>query len=241
MVSVCLATFNGASYISEQVHSILSQLQADDELVISDDGSTDNTVSIINQIGDDRIKVYPGNKFSDPIKNFQHALSKASGDIIFLSDQDDVWLKDKYQTFLALLKDTDLVVSDAVVTDEKLNTINPSFFQLMHAGPGILKNIFKSTYYGSCMAFNKKILKYAIPFPPTKEIGHDLWLGLVAEIVGKTYFCSTPLIFYRRHDRAFTVTGIGKSNRSIYQKTKGRLIMIFYIAKFFAKYKLKLL
>jgi glycosyltransferase involved in cell wall biosynthesis len=240
MVSVCMATFNGASFISKQVHSILSQIKPEDELIISDDSSTDATIDVIREIDDPRIKLFTNNRFFNPIKNFQFALSKAKGDIIFLSDQDDIWLERKYTLMVDELKKVDMVVSDAIVTDENLNAIHPSFFKLINSGGGIIKNVFRSTYYGSCMAFRRSVLNYAIPFPPTKEIGHDLWLGVVSEIVGKSYFCPVPLILYRRHNNAFTVTGIGKSDRSLFQKTKGRLIMIFYIVKFLIKYKFKL-
>ena len=91
MVSVCMATYNGEKYIKEQIDSILSEIKENDEIVISDDNSTDCTVEIIKSYNDDRIKLYHSNARNFK-KNFENARNKAKGDIIFLSDQDDVWI-----------------------------------------------------------------------------------------------------------------------------------------------------
>ena len=90
MISVCMATYNGEKYIEEQLKSILSQLGENDEVIVSDDSSTDNTLAIVESFNDVRIKIFPNNKFHSPIFNFENALKQATGDYIFLSDQDDV-------------------------------------------------------------------------------------------------------------------------------------------------------
>ena len=234
-VSVCLASYNGEKYISVQIDSILSQLKPNDELIISDDGSTDRTLEIISAIKDPRIKVFSGNTFRDPIRNFQNTLSKAKGNYIFLSDQDDIWMPDKYEKMLTELKHFDLVISDSKIVDEDLNVIEDSFFSYFNSGPGIIKNLIKSSYYGSCMAFSKEILKKALPFPDTKEIGHDLWIGLVAEMTGSISFMKQQLILYRRHTSAFTPVEVGKSKRTKKQMLRGRIIMIKEILKFTIK------
>jgi glycosyltransferase involved in cell wall biosynthesis len=236
MVSVCLASYNGEKYIHEQITSILSQLAANDELVISDDNSSDATIAIITAIGDPRIKLFHNQNPAGPIKNFQHALYQAKGDYIFLADQDDVWLEEKYTHLLELLKTYDLVLSDSIVVDEHKNVISQSFYKLHGSAPGILHNVTKSAYFGSCMAFRRNILKYALPFPPTNEIGHDLWLGLVAEITGKVYFTDKPLILYRRHASTVTSVGMSKSKRSLMTKIVGRLTMLKYLCKFYINY-----
>lgn len=95
MISVCVATYNGEKYLQEQLDSILIQLAPDDELIISDDFSTDKTRSILDSYrADPRIKLLEGPQ-KGIIKNFEHAINQASGDLIFLADQDDVWLPDK--------------------------------------------------------------------------------------------------------------------------------------------------
>jgi glycosyltransferase involved in cell wall biosynthesis len=238
-VSVCMATFNGAQYIAEQINSILSQLGSNDELIVSDDSSTDNTIEILKSIDDHRLLIYLNNRFRDPIKNFQNALKYATGDVIFLSDQDDVWMDGKYTIMSQLLKQYDLIVSDSKVVDENLNLLSPSFFTFFGSGKGLLKNIIRSSYYGSCMAFKKTVLDAALPFPDTKEIGHDLWIGLVAELTGKVLFYDKPLLLYRRHSSAFTVTGMGKSKRSLVTMLKGRIIMFKELSKFIINQKLK--
>ncbi len=239
MVSVCMATYNGATYIHQQITSILSQFHDEDELIISDDSSTDGTLACIKSINDRRICLYANNYFRDPIKNFQNALSYAKGDIIYLSDQDDIWLPDKYEETNALLQEHDLVISDSIITDENLKPLNQSFFAYMKSGKGLLKNVFRSTYYGSCMAFKRTLLETALPFPDTKEIGHDLWIGLVAEMTGTVFFYQKPLILYRRHSSSFTSTGVAKSKRTLTQQIKGRVIMMTEIIKFYLNYKLK--
>ena len=238
MVSVCLASYNGEKFILEQINSILIQLQDKDELIISDDSSTDNTIAIINSIQDPRIKLLANNKFRDPIQNFQHALKFANGKFIFLSDQDDVWIEGKYVQLLQLLNKYNLVISDSKIVDENLDVLHPSFFKYFNSGKGIVKNMMKSCYYGSCMAFRRNVLEAALPFPDTKEIGHDLWIGLVAEMIGAVYFYPKPLLLYRRHDTAFTPVNVGKSTRTTYQMLHGRVIMLKEVVKFYLKYKL---
>ncbi|PWV53544.1 glycosyltransferase family 2 protein [Chitinophaga sp. S165] len=237
MISVCMATYNGELFIREQINSILPQLGQGDELIISDDGSTDSTVEIIKGIEDSRIKLLHGN-FRNVIKNFGNALSNVSGDFVFLADQDDIWEEKKVERSLEILKEYDLVVSDSVIVDEHLQLLYPSFFDFYGSGKGMLKNVLKSTYFGSCMAFRRSLLQQSLPFPDTREIGHDLWIGLVGEMTGKVCFLKEPLIKYRRHNTAFTSAGTGKSNRRLYVKLKGRVIMAWEITKFYLNYKL---
>lgn len=233
-----MATYNGEEFVFEQIKSILIQLSPNDELIISDDSSMDNTVKIIQSVKDHRVKLLTNNKFRDPIKNFQHTLNFAAGKYIFLSDQDDVWLDGKYNEMVHLLERYDLVISDSIIVNEQLNVLYPSFFTYFNSGKGILKNMIKSSYYGSCMAFRREILNAALPFPDTKEIGHDLWIGLVAEMLGTVYFYPKPLLLYRRHSAAFTPVNVGKSKRTKYQMLVGRLVMAKELLKFYIKYRL---
>ena len=113
MISVCIATYNGEKYIMDQVSSILPQLSEEDEIIVSDDGSSDKTLEILDSFSDSRIKVFTHIKEANPFfkgaksiyatSNFENALSKCNGDIIFLSDQDDVWYPDKVKTCLDLM------------------------------------------------------------------------------------------------------------------------------------------
>ena len=239
MVSVCIATYNGEKYIREQLQSILSQIGAEDEVIVSDDGSTDDTLTIVKELDDKRVKILRNEGMRGFSGNFINALRQAQGEYVFLSDQDDVWLPNKYKKVLPLLEEYDLIVTNSKVTDENLNVLSPSFFSYYNSGKGILKNILCNTYYGSCMAFKRKVFEWALPFPKTKEIGYDVWLGLVAEMAGKVFFLEEPLLLYRRHATATTSTDnlLKRSNRTLYQKIKGRFIMLWHVVLFYIKHK----
>ncbi len=229
-----MATYNGEKFLEDQLSSILVQLEPEDELIISDDSSSDRTVEIIQRFSDDRIRFLGSFNFRNPIKNFENALKSAKGNCVFLADQDDIWLNEKYPQMVELLKQYDLVISDSMIVDEDLALLNPSFFKYFGSGKGIIKNIVRSSYYGNCMAFRKKVLDAALPFPDTKEIGHDLWIGLVAEITGSVYFYEKPLVLYRRHKNTFTTSSTTqKRSRTFSKMLIGRLIMLKEITKFY--------
>lgn len=197
--SIVMATYNGEKYIKEQIDSILKNMNSDDELIISDDGSTDKTREIINSFKDDRIKLIDGPKKGIK-KNFENGINNATGEIIFLSDQDDIWMENKIAKVLEAFEkeDATLVIHDAEIVDENLDIIEESFFKYRNSGKGIIKNIWKNTYIGCCMAFKKEIKSVILPIPDNIEM-HDQWIGINNEKNGKTYFLEEKLIKYRRH------------------------------------------
>lgn len=204
-ISIALATYNGEKYITEQLESILPQLAPEDEIIISDDGSTDRTLEIIAGFCSPQIHVYK-NAGKGVINNFENAIRHTAGDIIFLCDQDDVWHADKVTIIKKYftLTNARLIVSDAYVTDESLNIIEASFFKLMNSGSGFAKNFIKNTFLGCCMAFRKELKQIVLPFPDKIPM-HDSWLGLLAELNGKVLFIPEKLIYYRRHGNNATV------------------------------------
>lgn len=205
-VSVAMATYNGEKYIDQQIESILKQLNENDELVISDDNSKDKTIEIINSFvdKDSRVKVY-FNKKKGVISNFENAISLSTKDIIFLCDQDDVWLDNKVQTIknYFLEEKLTLVVSDAKVVDTNLNVINDSFYKMLKSRKGIVKNIAKNTYIGSAMAFRSELKERILPIPNNVPM-HDAWIGIIAEKYGHVKFIPEKLFLYRRHDSVAT-------------------------------------
>jgi len=226
MVSVCLATFNGEKYILEQIESIRNQLNPSDELIISDDGSTDRTIEIIKNIHDQRIKIYHNNGEKGYTNNFQNAIKQSSGDFIFLSDQDDVWNKDKIIVMLDYLTKYDFVTSDALFVDSDLNSLNQTFFNLRGGRSGFLRNLYISQYLGACMAFKRELLKKLLPFPSIDELcPHDLWISLIAEFYFKVKVINKPLIMYRRHSNNVSTGGIGSKN-SLFRKIRFRMYCI---------------
>ncbi|MCT7635635.1 glycosyltransferase family 2 protein [Aliarcobacter butzleri] len=224
-ISVCMATYNGEKYIKEQLDSILSQIDENDEIIITDDISNDKTVQIIKSFEDNRIKIYVNKEKLGATANFNESLSKASGDVIFLSDQDDIWLNNKVSICLKNLEIYDLIVTNCKVADENLNISHNSYFNLVHSGKGLVKNLYKSTYLGCCLAFNRNILNAILPIPNNLMMYHDWWIGFVAEQKFKVYFERKPLLLYRRHGNTTSST-VGKSKNSLFFKIKSRLQLL---------------
>ena len=211
MISVCMATYNGEKYILEQIQSILPQLGENDELIISDDMSSDVTVSIIQAVDDERVKLFFHKTDRGFVKNFENALSKATGDVIFLSDQDDIWMPNKVQRTLEALKKFDFVVSDCITINEECETISNSRVKDYNIKTGFWRLMIKTRYLGCCMAFNRCVLDSALPFPQSAYLmEHDLWLAAVGECYFKTAIISEPLIKYRRHGNNVSSGGEGK-------------------------------
>lgn len=203
-----MATFDGARYIRRQIETILPQLGAEDELVVSDDGSRDDTVAIVRSFGDPRVRVLEDNPVRGPLRNFEHALRHARGDLIVLADQDDVWLPGKLDEVRSRCRAEPsrpfLLVLDAEIVDEDEQLLEPSVQARLKAGPGLLRNLWANRYLGCCMAFSRDLLDDALPFPPGVDM-HDIWLGQLCERVGTTRFVPVVTMRYRRH--AETVTG----------------------------------
>lgn len=224
---MCVATFNGAKYIRQQLESILSS-ECISEVLVSDDGSTDGTQEIVRSFSDARISLMSGPQCG-VIKNFEKLLMKAKGDYIFLSDQDDVWFDDKVGTMIKALEGVDLVVCDCEVVSADLKIISPSFFDIRKSGGGVLYNLWRNSYLGCCMAFNRRLLTHALPFPKNIPM-HDWWLGLIAEVHGKTVFIDTPLMSYRRHGENISSTA-EKSNASLWTRLKWRTYLLAHLLK----------
>ena len=209
MISVCIATYNGERFIREQIESIVCQLSPTDEIVVSDDGSTDNTLDIVKAIGDKRIRIIEGSRKHSPTLNFECALKAAKGDYIFLADQDDVWKPNKVEVCMKWLQKYYCVVSDAEVTDSSLNTLFPSLYRLLGVIQGKLYNtLWKNGYTGCCMAFRRDVLEASLPFPKNIPM-HDIWIGNVAAYKYNVKFISDKLIFFRRHKDTISCNGKG--------------------------------
>ena len=227
MISVCIATYNGEKYIKEEIESILPQLGCEDEIIVSDDGSTDTTLEIIRGFNDPRIKIVSHNKekalykFDYTTHNFENALSYAKGDYIFLADQDDVWLPDKVNVTLEALRNNDIAISDCVVVDKNLKEIKPSRFTKSRPSVKISNNILSCNNHGCCMAFRRCVLNTVLPFPKA-GVAHDLWIAVYGAIFHNVEFIDKPLILFRRHDGNVSES-MGKSTASLSYKLSYRL------------------
>ena len=201
-ISVCMPTYNGARYIKEQLDSIVAQLEDNDEVIVVDDGSRDGTRSILEGFAqrDDRIRVIMNTKNVGVVGAVEIAVANASREIIFLSDQDDIWLAGKVERALSKL-DQDGIV--AVLSNSEIFVDNKSTGTLFF-GSGyqprfsIGAQLYKNDFIGCCMCFKKSILSTALPFPKRISM-HDWWLGVNALAAGGVVFDEEPSILYRRH------------------------------------------
>lgn len=194
-----MAVYNGAKYLRPQLSSILDQLSVTDELIIVDDCSTDATRQVLERLEDSRVSVLRHASNRGPVKAFEKALQAARGEIIFFSDQDDVWLPGKVDRTLEVFSQTPAlaVVTDARVVEEEGKPIIDSYFAWRKSGPGLMKNFYRNSFIGCCMAFRQECKSFLLPFPPL--VMHDVWAGLTCEMAGDTHFLPQQLVVYRRH------------------------------------------
>lgn len=231
MISVCMASYNGAQYIKKQISSILKQLGENDELIISDDGSNDGTIEVINSFNDKRIVLlnhtrnenirkttYPHYLVSS---NYENALLHSSGDLIFLADQDDIWIDNKIETTISYLESYSMVMSDCFVINENDQIVSDSFLNSIALPRGLFRNVSRPIYHGCCMAFRREILSLALPFPK-KMILHDTWIGILAENFGDVKYIEDKLVMYRRHLKNSSFSE-GKSKNTIFFRIRYRI------------------
>lgn len=227
MISVCMATYNGGKYLKEQVDSILCQLSEQDELIVSDDKSSDNTLSVLRSFADDRIKIFEG-PCCGLTYNFENAICHSKGEYIFLSDQDDVWEPHKVKRMMEALQTVDLVVSDAWIADKDAQSTGQSLYDLNTPHRGFLRTVYHTSYVGCCTAFRRTILKKLLPFPP-HIVMHDYWIGQVADMFYTTTFIPDKLIRYRRHGNNTSALTTNKSPLSLRQKLSYRMWLVYYV------------
>lgn len=199
-----MAVYNGEKYLREQIDSILCQLSDKDELVVSYDESSDASKTILDDYvsKDERVRVYKNPYRPGVVKNFQNSVEHCTGDIIFYSDQDDVWMADKIETVMKEFADPHVAVvfHDASVTDVNLNITEPSTFKLRGgARETTFGNLFRLSYIGCCMAFRAEYKPVVVPIP-TIYRSHDWWTGCLLG-AGRTKMKAIhkPLIYHRNH------------------------------------------
>ena len=207
MISVCMATHNGERFIREQIVSILRQLGPMDEVVVSDDSSTDGTTQVLRSLSDGRIRIlhHQPRRITD---NFENALKSAKGDYIYLADQDDIWVDGRVAAVQARLEaGVALVTVDAKMVDGDGRVIGESFFKVNGVRRGLVGNIAKNSFPGCCMAFRREVLDLALPFPAYTYM-HDWWIALVTIAHRLPYeFLNVPYHIYRRHGENATGSG----------------------------------
>ncbi len=209
-VSVAMAAYNGELYIREQLESILAQLGIEDEVIVSDDNPGSEMSKLVLEMAkeDTRIRYIEGLS-KGVIRNFENAISATTGDVVFLADQDDVWLPGKVDAVKREFeKGAILVMHDAKVVDAELRVIEESFFKSHKSRKGYLRNVWRNSYMGCCMAFDKSLKERVLPFPENLPM-HDQYIGLQAENMhfenmGKVILLDTPYLLYRQHGNNVT-------------------------------------
>jgi glycosyltransferase involved in cell wall biosynthesis len=235
-----MAVYNGEKYLKQQIDSILYQLDNNDELIISDDGSEDETLNIIKNYHDKRIvllfhdrKRYTGRSIGSKYAsaNFENALKYARGDIIILSDQDDIWLDGKKEEFVNFLSRYDMVMCNFSLINTDGRVVCDKYYASNPISNCFLMNVMRSRFLGCCMAFNKKILKWVLPFPENL-VGHDYWIGCIGVSLGSFCFIDRVLHAYRRHDDNVT-TATNRSTNHIFYKIYYRIDFLFKLVRRF--------
>ena len=212
-VSIALCTYNGAPYLSELLQSLAEQDPGPCELVVCDDGSTDATVSILNEFKE--LAPFPVNVYTNPnnlgvVKNFEKALSLCSGDYIALCDQDDVWAPEKLKRLTGCLhacggsdmKGPVLVHSGLELVDNSLQGTGRSYMEdqgLELPRKEQYRTLLVQNYIPGCsMLFSADLLTQALPFPDT-AVMHDWWLALLASLAGTICYDEHRTVLYRQH------------------------------------------
>jgi glycosyltransferase involved in cell wall biosynthesis len=210
-VSICMCTYNALPFLEKQLDSILSQTLRDfHELLIVDDCSNDHTFDVLLEYKqkDTRIRVFRNSSNLGSVASFERVLGLASGDIIVLSDQDDIWHSERLsrvcQVFDLTCARPLLVVHDAELIDENDDLLQSTFFNSRgRFNPKPFANLIKNKFIGCCMCFSSDLLRLALPFPSCISM-HDQWLGQLCGFSGAIHFLPLPLVFYRRHQHNLT-------------------------------------
>src|ERR1043166_8951710 len=212
-----MCTYNGAEFLTAQWESILAQSRKPDEVVVCDDGSSDGTRSLLEQLAQ-QSSVPVTLRFNEQnlgsVKNFEQAIRLCTGEIIALSDQDDVWRSDKLQ----LIEDTftkhsaaGLVFSDAAIVDENLEPLGkrmwaevgfePHRQKLLARGRALEVLVTGWTVTGATMAFRSEFVNLSLPIPDGIAMIHDGWIALTTATVAAVVAIDEPLIKYRQHEK----------------------------------------
>lgn len=250
-ISVALCTYNGEKFLTQQLDSILHQTHKVDEIIICDDGSTDQTIDILkNYISQfpEIITLYQNEKNLRSVKNFEKAISLCTGDIIFLCDQDDIWETYKVKTTISYFQKNphiNTICSNGFLIDENNNPITD--FTIWEIPRLLREHNIQISYFnmiafvgniatGAGMSFRKELVEKIIPIPNANGFHHDEWIALLSSYENKFMMIDEKLFRYRLHCNQ-QVGGINYSNNEITKKNIIKHFNLFGENKTFAHYK----
>jgi len=207
--SVCMAAYNCERYIGEQMRSILHQLCATDELIVVDDASSDRTAEEISSIGDSRIKLFEHEVNQGIVETFEEAVTRATGEFLFLSDGDDIWASDRVQRIHEAFRtypNAQIVVTGLQIIDQEGRALEECDHRpSVDFTASLLPNLLRNRFQGSAMAFRSSLLPTVLPFPKGKIFLHDAWIGACNALAGgQVVVLPEPLLYYRRHGNNFS-------------------------------------
>ena len=228
-VTIVIATYNGALFLSQQMESVIAQTYPNIEIIAVDDCSTDATVEILEsfQVKYPHIKIIRNQQNLGYIKNFEKGCKLASGEYIALCDQDDVWHPDKIKKMQAAIGSYPLIYCDSVLCDEDLQPIGVNISDRGNCRDydNPLQQAVFCRIYGHATLIRRDFLQKAIPF--LDIIPHDWWLSYMATFYGGMKYLNEPLASYRQHSANIFGAAGGKSRKhnKINKAEKNRLEM----------------
>jgi glycosyltransferase involved in cell wall biosynthesis len=225
-VSVCMATYDGGRYVHEQVASILPQLGPSDELVVVDDCSRDETVSVLRALEDPRVRIHCNERNRGVVASLERALRLARNDVLLLADQDDVWLPGRVQILIAALQSSGALVasSNSCFVDAAGAPIDFEFPRLRGAdSTRYVRNIARifagsAPYWGCAMALRRPILDLVLPMPDWVE-SHDLWIATGSNLIRSNVHVERDTLRRRLHGSNASIV-----SRSLHLKLRSRAI-----------------
>lgn len=204
LVSVVMATYNGEAFVDAQLLSILNQTHSHLEVIVVDDGSTDQTWSILEDYAakDHRIRIIRNEQNLGYVKNFEKGLLMATGQFVAPSDQDDIWMPEKISTLLNQIGDATIVYCDSELMDENGASMAKTLSQIKRLTDfkDCIGFLVGNSAAGHAMLIRTELIQKAVPFAPM--IPHDHWLGFVATLYHGIKFVKMPLVQYRQHNRS---------------------------------------
>jgi glycosyltransferase involved in cell wall biosynthesis len=221
MISIALCTYNGGQYLKEQLESIAAQTVKPGEIVICDDGSKDNTISVAKEFAlqsNIPVHIHINPTQLGITKNFRKAILLCKGDYIALSDQDDVWTKDKLEIFVAFLSSpanqhTQVAFSNLLVVDDKLQSMNQTMWERFNFNSKVQKEWRRggaldillrkgNIVTGASMMLRSSFI-HEIDKPLTRNFKiwiHDGIIALVAVRTNSIDFIDKVTVLYRQHE-----------------------------------------
>jgi hypothetical protein len=212
---VALITYNGLTYLPQQLNSILAQTRAVSHIVVSDDCSTDGTWAYLEgwaRTAPVRVTLVRNDPQLGLSANFEQAVSLVEADIVFSCDQDDVWVQDKVALLAAVFEADDtvqLVHTDAILVDADGCDLGTTLFaelaisaaerRAIHSGDAFRVYCRRNVVTGATAAFRQRLIALSRPLPPKTMYYHDGWLALMAAASGRIVMLDTPTIHYRQH------------------------------------------